>query len=112
MIYNFELGYKNNIIGVLTYHADLESWEFYYSKWFKNQNKIKPLFDFPEINKTYFSSKLFMMFKNRIPPPNRIDIKSERIKKGIGDDDISMIIHYGYKCITDPFTLTFNPILT
>jgi len=110
MTYKFELHYKKLLIGCLYYNPEEFLWSFIYSNEFENQNKIKPLFDFPEITKIYISSTLFMMFKNRIPPPNRKDIKAERIKKGIGDDNISMLIHFGYKCITDPFTLTFNPI--
>lgn len=117
----FKLWYKNLFIGYLVYDKinqifDRYPWTFTYSTDFIQQNIIKPLLDFPilvdenGLPKMYMSKQLFLFFKNRIPPPNRSGILQERTKKGIEDDDISMLIHFGHRCITDPFVLTFNPI--
>lgn len=111
----FKLWYKNIFVGVLLYDSlnkilNDKPWSFYYSDEFKKQNQLSLLLEFPDVNMIYVSKDLFTIFKSRIPPPNRTDILQERTKKGIEDDDISMLIHFGHRCITDPFVLTFNPI--
>ena len=103
----FKLWYKNLLIGILEYDT---LWIFQYSEEFKNQTNVKPLSQFQNIDQIYFSDILFTMFKVRIPPPTRPDILLNRTANGIEDDDISMLIHYGRRCITDPFILTFNPV--
>lgn len=103
----FELWYKNLIIGVLIYD---DFWSFYYTDDFKKQDHIKPISQFQDVDMIYVSETLFQMFRTRIPPANRPDILLDRIARGIGDDDVSMLIHYGYKCITDPFLLIFKPV--
>lgn len=111
----FELWYKNLIIGVLIYD-DLNKlftdkpWSFHYTDDFGKQDYIKPISQFQDVNMVYVSKELFPIFRTRIPPANRPDILLDRIARGIGDDDVSMLIHYGYKCITDPFLLIFKPI--
>lgn len=111
----FELWHKNLLIGILLYDSlnklfDDKPWSFHYSDEFKNQTHIVPISQFQDINMIYVSENLFPMFKSRIPSPNRPDIMLDRVARGIGDDDISMLIHYGYKCITDPFLLIFKPV--
>lgn len=111
----FKLWHKNLLIGTLLYDSlnklfNDKPWSFHYSDEFKKQDQIKPLFEFSDVNMIYVSKELFMMFRNRIPPPNRPGILQERTKKGVEDDDVSMLIHFGHRCITDPFVLTFNPI--
>ena len=55
-IHRFSLKYQNTIIGNLTY--DKDKWLFEYSEWFKNQNELQPLLEFPTVNNTYKTKEL------------------------------------------------------
>lgn len=62
---DFNLTYRNLIVGVLRLRDG--EWCFKYSEEFKQQTQIKPLTDFPDVNKVYASKELYPFFVERIP---------------------------------------------
>ena len=78
----FDLNYEDLLIGTLEWTE--EKWIFQYSKNFKLQNRIKPIPDFPTIDKVYKSKELYPFFVQRIPslkqPKVQQTIKKENIK--------------------------------
>jgi HipA-like protein len=71
--YKFNLKYQDDIIGILGY--DRGVWSFSYSEWFKNQNELQPLFEFPDTSRTYKNDKLWPFFDSRIPSAKQKKVK-------------------------------------
>ena len=72
-IHRFSLKYQNAVIGNLIF--DKEEWLFEYSEWFKNQNELQPLLEFPIVSNTYKTKELWPFFSNRIPSFKQPKIK-------------------------------------
>jgi HipA-like protein len=100
----FILAYNATHIGTLTYLQG--EWTFEYSVMFKNQNKIKPLTDFPDKNKIYKSEELWPFFASRIPSVKRPSIKEILQKEKISQDNIVKLLErFGKQTATNPFEL-------
>ena len=100
----FRLTYKNKIIGYLWLDAQ---WHWRYSDGFKLNPHISPLFEFPDLDRTYTSEKLFLSMKLRIPPLNRPDI-APIVKKNNIITESDALVFFGKKTITNPFILTWH----
>lgn len=100
----FNLLYDKNTVGSLTY--DNGTWFFNYSQWFKNQHTIKPLFEFPDINKSYSSKNLWPFFKSRIP-----SVKQQKVKEFVNSNPkdannlVALLKKFGYKSVNNPYYL-------
>jgi|GEM_PF-1490918 len=57
---DFGLKYKDSGVGILSLRNG--EWTFRYSETFKKQSLIKPLTDFPNVEKTYTSVELYPFF--------------------------------------------------
>lgn len=101
----FGVFYKTLPIGELTLSKGL--WTFSYAQMFKQQNEIKPIVDFPDVNKQYKSEGLFPFFIHRIPslsqPKVQATIKKEDIDK---NNEVEMLKRFGEYAITNPFRVS------
>ena len=93
----FELTYRTLKIGVLGLNAG--KWTFQYSEAFKNQDKIKPLLDFPDIHKVYVSEELYPFFTQRIPGIGQNVRKLESL------NEVDLLKKFGKQTISNPFVL-------
>ena len=93
----FKLTYRDLEVGTLNLKAG--EWTFLYSKAFKNQDKIKPLLDFPDVNKKYVSEELYPFFSQRIPGIGQNVRKNENL------NEVDLLKKFGKNTITNPFTL-------
>lgn len=100
----FYLKRNNLLIGTLTY--DRGMWVFFYSPEFKMQDKIKPLTDFPLLDKIYNSKELYPFFISRIPGRGQVSYQ-EAIKNG-ETDYVSLLKRFGRRTIANCYTLE-NP---
>lgn len=100
----FELHFKDLPIGYLSLNEG--KWTFKYSNEFIEQDTIKPLINFPEKNKEYYSEELWPFFVSRIPGIDRPEIK-EQIKKNNIDEnnEVELLKLFGRKSISNPFEL-------
>ncbi|MEZ4773209.1 MAG: hypothetical protein R3D00_08500 [Bacteroidia bacterium] len=100
----FELRYESLVIGILQLKEGI--WTFSYSIEFRNQNKIKPLTDFPDIEKVYQSEDLYPFFIQRIPglnqPKVKVAIEVENIDK---TNEAELLKRFGQYSIANPFRL-------
>ncbi len=100
----FELIYKDLIIGTLSLHKGV--WSFLYSEEFKKQDRVKPLLDFPDVNKVYSSDELHPFFAHRIPglgqPKVQKVLKNEQIDE---HNEAKLLERFGKVSITNPFLL-------
>lgn len=93
----FKLTYRSLQIGALSLKAG--EWSFKYSEDFKNQDKIKPLLDFPDVNKVYTSEELYPFFIQRIPGVGQNIRKSENL------NEVDLLKKFGKQTISNPFIL-------
>ncbi len=81
-------------------------WSFQYSDDFRNQIKLKPLPDFPNVDKVYKSEELYPFFLHRIP-----SIKQPKVQKEIEANNIDatntadLLRLFGKESISNPFLL-------
>lgn len=96
----FELLYGNNPIGYLQFADGV--WHFEYSDWFKNQDRIVPLIEFPEKDKKYRSKALWSFFSSRIPSQENIDSKKgDMVNLSLSE----LLEKFGKQTINNPFIL-------
>lgn len=101
---DFQLTYKDLKVGVLSLHDGI--WTFKYSEEFKKQDQIKPLVDFPDVEKEYRSEELQPFFAHRIPGTGQPKVKKIIEKEKIdADNEAKMLERFGKKSITNPFQL-------
>ncbi len=100
----FALSYKNLLIGNLQF--DNSTWIFEYSNDFKNQHRLRPITDFPDLDKQYQQSELWPFFSSRIPTKNQPMVQ-EALRKHSEEsfDTVKMLEMFGKRTITNPYVL-------
>ena len=100
----FQLTYDNLLIGILS--ANDGVWRFQYSDEFKAQDELRPLVDFPDLDKVYESTELWQFFMMRIPSPEQAEVEEILKREHIEEDDaISLLKRFGEHTIANPFRL-------
>jgi HipA N-terminal domain len=93
----FSLTYRALEIGTLSLNEG--QWTFQYSESFKKQDKIKPLLDFPNVNRKYTSEELYPFFIQRIPGVGQNARKFENLS------EVELLKKFGKQTISNPFVL-------
>lgn len=106
IVIEFTLKYKNLIIGFLV--IDNGEWTFEYSEEFKNQKKIDPLADFPDLNKKYNSLHLWPFFLHRIPGLGQPQVQKIIEEENLQKSEVHLLKRFGQKSITNPFELSVS----
>jgi HipA-like protein len=104
---DFKLVFKELVIG----HLFLKDgqWTFYYTEEFKSQNEVKPLPDFPDVEKSYLSDELYPFFIQRIPGSGQPKVKELIKKEKIdGNNLVDLLKRFGKFSITNPFELIIS----
>lgn len=103
-IHLFSLKYQNNVIGNLKFENG--QWLFEYSIWFKNQNDLQPLLEFPIVNNKYITNELWPFFSNRIPSFKQPKIKNY-IEKNPSErtNTVKLLELFGEYSVNNPFKL-------
>lgn len=100
----FQLKYLDDIVGYLNYCDSV--WVFDYSDWFKNQNDLQPLFEFPTKEKSYKSNVLWPFFESRIP-----SVKQPKVQDYLEahpsdrDNKVKLLEHFGITSVNNPYKL-------
>lgn len=103
----FQLKHQENTIGYLNYDGSI--WTFDYSDWFKNQDDLQPLFEFPLKDKLYTSSELWPFFESRIP-----SIKQPKVQEYLQthpsdrDNKVKLLELFGITSVNNPYKLILN----
>ena len=93
----FSLTYRSLEIGTLSLKK--AEWTFQYSETFKQQERIKPLLDFPNVNKSYTSEELYPFFTQRIPGVG------QNVRKTDNLNEVDLLKKFGKQTISNPFVL-------
>ena len=101
---SFKLAYRSLTVGTLTLKKG--QWIFSYTSAFKQQRAIKPLPNFPDVEKTYESEELFPFFVSRIPGMGQPKVQGILEKENINDhDEVALLRRFGFRSIANPFEL-------
>ena len=105
--HRFSLKYQNTVIGSLAFEN--EEWSFEYSEWFKNQNELQPLLEFPIVENKYKTKELWPFFSNRIPSFKQPKIKNY-IEKHPSErtNTVKLLELFGEYSVNNPFKLETN----
>lgn len=103
----FQLTYQDNIVGYLNYDGSL--WSFDYSEWFKKQDDLQPLFEFPTKEKAYESTELWPFFESRIPSVKQPKIQ-EYLESHPSDrnNKVKLLELFGITSVNNPYKLILN----
>ena len=100
----FKLLYKNLVIGIL--RAAHGEWTFAYSDAFRVQPELKPLVEFPDLEKRYTSKHLWPSFVMRLPSLKQAEIQDVVRREGIDtSDEVQLLRRFGHRTIANPFEL-------
>ncbi len=101
---SFKLMFGSLQIGTL--RADNGEWVFTYSGEFQQQNEIKPIVDFPVIDREYRSRMLWPFFALRIPSQEQPNVQEflQNQPHGTADEGI-LLKQFGARSIANPFRL-------
>ena len=91
-------------VGTLTVKDGV--WRFKYADQFKGESELRPLVEFPDLDKIYEQEELWQFFASRIPSTLQPDVEVVLEKERIDEDDlIALLKRFGKRTITSPFEL-------
>lgn len=100
----FRLFLEKLWVGSLSFQRGL--WIFEYSDEFKKQSEIRPIMDFPVLERRYESKDLWPFFALRIPSREQVSVKSFLETKESGEvDEATMLRQFGRRSVANPFEL-------
>ncbi len=100
----FLLKYGDLLIGTLSVQDGI--WKFTYSEKFKEEEELRPLVEFPDINRTYERDELWQFFASRIPSTEQAEIEEILKREHIAEDDaVGLLKRFGKRTIANPFLL-------
>ena len=97
---------KLGSLEVGTLRADKGVWIFSYSDAFRNQSEIRPIVDFPVLDREYRSTELWPFFALRIPSPSQAVVQELIGRSPDGRVDEGVLLKaFGSRSIANPFRL-------
>ena len=102
----FLLTYEDLLVGILTVENGV--WKFEYSDKFKSEDALRPIVEFPDVNKTYINEELWEFFASRIPSTKQAEVEQILRREHFAEDDaVALLKLFGKRTIANPFELTF-----
>ena len=102
----FLLTYGDLLVGILTVENGL--WKFEYSDKFKSEEDLRPIVEFPDLNKVYVNEDLWQFFASRIPSTEQPEVEEILKREHVNEDDaVGLLKLFGKRTIANPFELTF-----
>jgi len=105
----FVLHYEDLEIGRLK--VENGEWQFAYSDTFKSQDELKPLTDFPYVDRVYSDHDLWPFFSLRIPSLKQRSVKEFMQAKQIDEpDEATLLERFGRRTASNPYELVPEPV--
>ena len=102
----FLLTYDDLLVGTLTVEKGI--WKFEYSEKFKLEADLRPIVEFPDVNKVYMNEDLWQFFASRIPSTEQPEVEKILKREHVEEDDaVGLLKLFGKRTIANPFELTF-----
>jgi HipA-like protein len=87
-------------------------WQFVYSEEFKLKDDLRPLVEFPDLDKVYENQELWQFFASRIPSMEQPDVEVVLENENIAEDDVvALLKRFGKRTITNPFELRYSGVI-
>lgn len=103
----FVLAYEELPVGYLRLHEG--RWQYRYAREFRHQSQVKPLVDFPDVDKVYESTDLWPFFLSRIPSLAQPQVQEVIHKEGLDEhSDVDLLRRFGTRSISNPFVLKYT----
>ena len=103
----FLLSYDGLLVGTLTVQDGL--WKFEYSDNFRLEDELRPIVEFPDVNKIYVNEDLWQFFASRIPSTEQPEVEEILKREHVQEDDaVGLLKLFGKRTIANPFELTFG----
>jgi HipA-like protein len=100
----FSLKYKHIPVGQLSL-KDSE-WVFSYTPEFRLHHDLRPIVEFPDIERVYSSKALWPFFQMRIPSRTQASVDQVIRREQIAEDDeAAMLSRFGRRTISNPYEL-------
>ena len=91
-------------IGVLS--AADDEWTFRYTDEFRKSGELRPIVEFPDVDKTYKSDELWPFFVMRLPSVKQPSVRNILESEAIDDsDEVELLRRFGQRAICSPFEL-------
>ena len=101
---SFRLVYDGLTIGTLSVEAG--RWTFAYSDEFKRSGELRPIVEFPDVDKVYQSAELWPFFALRIPSLKQTAIEATIKREHIDrNNEVELLRRFGQRTATNPFEL-------
>jgi HipA-like protein len=82
------------------------TWTFRYAEPFRQQQAVKPIIDFPSVEKEYRSDQLWPFFLLRIPSTDQPSVQRFIHEHSLKDlNEASLLRHFGRRSVANPFEL-------
>ena len=102
----FLLTYDDLLVGTLTVEGGV--WKFEYSDKFRSEDELRPIVEFPDVDKIYENEDLWQFFASRIPSTEQPEIEEILKREHVNEDDaVNLLRLFGKRTIANPFELTF-----
>jgi HipA-like protein len=100
----FLLTYDGLLVGTLSVEHGV--WKFEYSDEFRQSDDLRPIVEFPDVNKTYENEELWQFFASRIPSTEQPEVWEILKREHIEEDDAVKLLHrFGKRTVANPFEL-------
>jgi HipA-like protein len=100
----FFLKFDDLLVGTLSVEDGL--WTFEYSDEFRQSDLLRPIVEFPDVNKEYESPELWQFFASRIPSSEQAEVEEILRREHIAEDDaVSLLKRFGRRTVANPFRL-------
>ncbi len=100
----FLLHFRDLEVGSLSFESGW--WTFQYSDDFREQTELKPLTDFPDLNRVYRDQDLWPFFTQRIPSLQQPAVQAFMRKRHLDEvDQVSLLRRFGQRTVANPFAL-------
>ncbi|MEL6446198.1 MAG: HipA N-terminal domain-containing protein [Bacteroidota bacterium] len=101
----FDLLYGSLPVGTL-WLEDGGEWRYAYADAFRQQTEVKPLVDFPHLDKQYVSDELWPFFAVRIPSLEQPAVQREIAERDLDEhNQVALLRAFGTTSISNPFVL-------
>lgn len=91
---------------VVELSAENGLWTLRYTDEFRQQQNVRPLVEFPDVERTYVSAELWPFFAMRIPSLQQSNIRGIVDREHIDEtDEVRLLQRFGRRSITNPFEL-------
>ena len=84
-------------------------WQFGYSEEFKLKTDLRPIVEFPDLDRIYENDELWQFFASRIPSTLQPDVEEVLESENIDETDVvALLKRFGKRTITNPFELKYK----